>query len=141
MRFRATQRGKLPRIKEVEEFILLDPSDVQSRLNDLRHMEDGWMEDGSGKAPDEKALSRLAELFESFYWSDKILPYTYPTPSGDIEMEWSINDMDFILEISLSDFKGKLVSSENDGIEIELDLGSDSGWKELNRKLNAACER
>jgi hypothetical protein len=130
---------KLLRIDVVEEFQLLDPLDVPSRLNELQQMENGWMEDGSGKAPDKAGLLKLADLFDSFYWSDEVLPYTYPTPSGDIEMEWRIGDTDFVLDITLSSFEGKLVLSDNDGDEIKLDLGSELGWNELNKRLKATC--
>jgi hypothetical protein len=104
-------------------------------------MEDGWMEDREGIAPDKAALSKLANLFDAFYWSDKVLPYIYPTPLGDVEMEWTIKGTEFILEIFLSDFSGKMASSENDEVEIELDLSSDSGWNELNEMLKAASNR
>lgn len=132
---------KLLKIDDVWELQLLDPRDVSSRLDELQNMENGWMEDGSGIAPDKAALLKLADLFDLFYWSDEELPYVYPTPSGDIEMEWRIADMDFILEISLPKFTGKLVSSEDEYVETELDLESESGWDELNEKLRAACKR
>lgn len=130
---------KLLKIDVVEEFQKLDPLDVSYRLNELLSMEDGWMEDGSGIAPDKEALLKLAELFDMFFWSDDLLPYIYPTPSGDIEMEWKVGNTDFILDVVLSCFKGKLVSSENDNVEIELDLGSEAGWNKLNGMLKAAC--
>ena len=42
-------------LESAEQIDLLDPLDVPARLDELRSMEDGWL-DGYGKAPDHRGL-------------------------------------------------------------------------------------
>ena len=125
---------KLQRIEVAEEFQLLDKLDVAYRLNELQYVEDGWMEDGSGIAPDKDALLKLSKLFDEYYWSDTVLPYTYPTPSGNIEMEWIFDDRTLILKVDLSTFRSETTDTDNEDT-THLDLNSEPGWKILNDLL------
>ena len=87
-------------LESAEQIDLLDPLDVPARLDELRSMEDGWL-DGYGKAPDHRGLDWLTRTFERNYPDDLPLPYTYPTPEGGVQMEWSLNSNDISLEIDL----------------------------------------
>ena len=58
---------------------MLDPLDVPARLDELRGMQDGWLE-GDGKAPPHSGLDWLSGAFAKRGYPDDIpLPYTYPT--------------------------------------------------------------
>ena len=128
---------KLQKIESVVEFQLLDPLDVPYRLNELLNMKDGWMEDGGGTAPNKDALLKLSALFDEYYWSDKILPHAYPTPSGNIEMEWTIGRRGLILEVNLSTFSAEMTDTDSDDV-TRFDLDTIDGWSALNTLLREA---
>ena len=77
------------------------PLDVAARLAELRAMQDGWL-DGDGVAPPHAGLDWLADSFQSRYPEDVPLPYTYPTPEGGVQMEWSLGPFEISLEIDLA---------------------------------------
>jgi len=125
---------KLQKVENTEEFQLLDQLDIAYRLNELQYIEDGWMEDGSGLALDRNSLIKLSKLFDEYYWSDTVLPHIFPTPEGNIEMEWTLNGHELVLKIDLTTFKAEMIDIENE-TRTELDLNSDLGWKGLNDLL------
>ena len=77
------------------------PLDVAARLNELRAMQDGWL-DGDGVAPPHVGLDWLADAFNRHYPDDLPLPYAYPTPEGGVQMEWSLGPFEISLEIDLA---------------------------------------
>ena len=62
------------------------PLDVAARLDELRAMQDGWL-DGDGKAPDHAGLDWLADAFNHYYPDTAPLPRIYPTEEGGVRME------------------------------------------------------
>ena len=101
---------ELEQITQVYEISLLHPLDVQARLDDLRHLKDGWADgiqhpsdwgNGYGKAPSHEGLDWLADKFTSEYPDDLPLPRAYPTPEGGVQMEWDKGNDAVIFEIDL----------------------------------------
>ena len=120
-----------------------DPLDVPARLREFRAMEDGWY-DGEGEAPPWKGLDWLANKFRARYPDDIPLPYTYPTPKGGIEMEWSIGEHSVILEVDLSTRQGDYLGFD-DKSDVEntrtLDLDSGDGWTWMIDNIRQLTER
>lgn len=125
---------QLQKIEMIDDFQLLDTRDIQFRLSDLKKLEDGWFEN-QGKAPSVERLTELSELFDLYYTEDDNLPYIYPTPDGNLELEWII-DVELMLELDLSTFRGNLLKFKEDvDEEYTLDLNSSSDWRTLNKIL------
>ncbi len=123
---------KLQKIEKIDDFQLLDPRDIQFKLNDLKNLGDGWFEN-TGKAPSAEGLTKLSELFDAYYTEDRNLPYIYPTPEGNLELEWSITDADVILGIDIDSLIGDLLIIYDDkDIQYDLNLNTSSDWKKLN---------
>lgn len=120
-----------------------DPLDVPARLREFRAMEDGWY-DGEGVAPPWEGLDWLATEFRDRYPHDIPLPYTYPTPKGGIEMEWSIDEHSVIMEVDLSTHQGDYLGFE-DQSDVEntrtLDLDSVDGWAWMIESIRRLNER
>lgn len=121
----------------------VDPLDVPARLREFRAMDDGWY-DGEGEAPPLEGLDWLATKFRERYPDDIPLPYTYPTPKGGIEMEWSIGEHSVILEVDLSTHQGDYLGFD-DKSDVEntrtLDLQSADGWTWMIDNIRQLTER
>ena len=102
---RYDRQNRLSGMESVEQVTFLDPLDVPARLDELRAMQDGWL-DGAGKAPTHAGLSWLSTNFERYFPDDLPLPYIYPTPEGSIEAEWSLGSHSAILEVNLATLQG-----------------------------------
>ena len=111
---------------------LLDPLDVPSRLDEFRNMRNGWLE-GDGQAPDHAGLDWLADIFDRHYPSDVVLPHTYPTPEGGVEMEWSLGSREISLEIDFQTHMGywhnmDMISSGDEERDLDLDDTREWTW-------------
>ena len=84
----------------MDQISRLDPLDIRSRLDELRRLEDGWL-DGDGKAPGSDELEWLAAGFDRHYPDDLPLPHLYPTPEGGVQAEWSLSENEISLEVNL----------------------------------------
>ena len=125
------KQNHLDNLKSVTHVRLLNNLDVPARLDELRHMEHGWLE-GSGSAPPHDGLDWLADIFQRSYPDDAPLPHTYPTPDGGIQMEWSYADNRATLEINLQNRIGEWLffNRRSDGEdEKSLDLNSPDHWR------------
>ena len=114
----------------------MDPLDVPSRLAELREMNDGWLGDGAGVAPDNEHLTWLSEQFRDKYPAHLPLPRAYPTPSGNIEMEWSLGDYGVILAIDLTHRSADLLAfredhDKDDREESSINLEDVHGWMRI----------
>ncbi|MYA05534.1 MAG: hypothetical protein F4Y37_13145 [Caldilineaceae bacterium SB0664_bin_22] len=127
---RYDRQNRLSGLESIEQITPLDPLDVPARLDELRSMQDGWLDD-SGKAPSMVGLDWLSRSFEHQFPDDLPLPYTFPMPEGGIEMEWSLEPHSIILEIDLETHKGswlRFAGQTNGEDERELDLNDNSAW-------------
>ena len=114
-----------------QEVLTLDSRKISARLDELRDMQDGWL-DGAGVAPSHTGLDWLNSSFERHFPMDLPLPYIFPTPEGGIEAEWSIGRYSVMFEIDLDSRQGDWLrfdkqSDEEDARPLDLD---DSGkWE------------
>lgn len=101
----------------------MDPLDIGARLDDLRVLKDGWL-DGAGIALPSAGLDWLTGAFEELYPDDVPLPYLYPTESGGVRAEWSLEGFEVSLEIDLSGKVGEWDSLGSIQTPTNLDASS-----------------
>lgn len=134
---RFSRQQKLIGFELVENIILLDPLDVQARLDKFRILKDGWL-DGNGIAPSHAGLDWLSQLFETNYPDELVLPYIYPTEEGGIQAEWSIEPFDISLEINLKSHRANwhcFNLKTNDVEEKSIDLDNPEEWKWITAEI------
>lgn len=125
--------GRLLGFESIEHMGLVDPLDVSAQLDDLRRLEDGWL-DGHGTAPASGGLDWLDRAFNRHYPDDLPLPHLYPTAPGGVQAEWTLGPNEITLEMDLDRRSGyfHVLHVEDDaGEERNIELGGESGWKEL----------
>lgn len=129
---------RIEKIESIEIITILDPLDIGARLDELRQLKRGWF-DGKGEAFDPNALAWLEEMMTLYYPDELPPPYIYPTPEGNLLLEWEDESFDITLEIDLSTKKGWLhildLSMEEDE-DKNFDLSDQKGWEALVKKLN-----
>ena len=139
------QQDRLLSLVGIEEIIALNELDIPSRLDELRELEDGWLE-GSGQAPNNTGLDWLAHSFQSYYPPSRQLPYAYPTPEGGIQLEWSLGTKEVSIEIDLLHHFGEwhsldLTTDRSDVKSLNLDEPSAWNWvAEQIQRLESAAE-
>ncbi len=126
------RQNRLLGVEPVDQISRLDPTDVRSRLDELRRLEDGWL-DGDGKAPGSEELEWLAAGFDQHYPDDLPLPYLYPTSEGGVRVEWSLSDYEVSLEVNLATHRAywhllELETHADRAREMDLDNENDWAW-------------
>ena len=117
----------------------MDPLDIETRLEELAQLQDGWL-DGKGRAPDRASLIRLAQAFDEGFSPDLSLPYLYPTPEGGVQAEWTLGRWEVSLEITLptlnADYQAvHTATGETREQTLLLAAEDGSGWTALNEAL------
>ena len=106
--------------------------DVGSRLDELRDLQDGWL-DGDGVAPDHAGLDWLSGVFKMYYPDDVQLPHTYPTEDGGISLEWSSDAWEIDIEVDLKKHTGEWYAFDKNDKNCEeeknLELDRPDDWK------------
>lgn len=118
----------------------LDPLDIETRLEELAQLQDGWL-DGKGRAPDRASLIRLAQAFDERFGADLPLPHLYPTPEGGVQAEWTLGAWEVSLEIALpglaADYQAvHTATGETREQTLLLAAEDGSGWAALNEKID-----
>ena len=126
------RHDRLVGVEPVEQISRLDPLDIRGRLDELRSLEDGWL-DGVGIAPGSDELEWLAAGFDRHYPDDLPLPYLYPTVEGGVRAEWSLSEYEISLEINLVTHRAdwhrlNLETHTDDTQELDLDNENDWAW-------------
>ncbi|MCW5756797.1 MAG: hypothetical protein KIT54_06130 [Phycisphaeraceae bacterium] len=137
---RRLRNNNLDRFETVEQVTILEPRDIDARLEELALLEDGWL-DGHGKRPPAQGLRWLAAAFGEHYDPDLALPYLYPTESGGVQAEWPLREGEAELEIDLSTKHAQWFADFRDGREDQeasFDLASSESWKSINDRLREA---
>ena len=138
-------RAERPKCFEsVEHITPLDPLDIETRLEELALLQDGWL-DGKGRALDKASLIRLAQLFDARFSADLPLPHLYPTPEGGVQAEWTLGSWEVSLEISLPDLAADyqaVHTATGETREQTLSLAAEDGadWTALNAALTQLQE-
>lgn len=121
----------------IRDIVILDPLDVALQLEELRILDDGWL-DGEGVKPPVAGLEWLAACFEAHYPDELPLPRIYPTPAGGAQLEWTLGSNEVGVEVDLTERIGEwhavnLVSGED---ELDsLDLKTAPGWSSLMARI------
>lgn len=131
--------GLVKNFETLEQVTLLDPLDIEARLEELSLLENGWL-NGKGKALNKEKAKLVSEYFYSFYSDSLPLPYLYPTAEGGLQAEWEINDWDISLEIDLEKLIAELhalnlQSDEEKG--LNLILSEKNSWQQMNEMLES----
>jgi len=128
---RFDRHGNLKAVETVEHVNVLEPLDVSSRLEELRLLKRGWL-DGEGEPISLPGLEWLDQAMTLRFPDDRMLPHIFPTPEGNVQLEWSTPTHEINLEISLEDKTGlwTSVALNADGMEEnDLDLGNEDDWQ------------
>jgi len=129
--------GKLESMEYIEEITILEPNDIEARIQELKSLQDGWL-DGKGKAPNKDELEWFCDVFENQYPEKLPLPFIYPTPEGGLQLEWTLQDKEISLEIDLYTHEAEWhlldLSSGEDEFQ-ELDMNADKSWEWLVHRL------
>ncbi len=117
---RFSRGGQFIGFDTIEHLSILDTLDVGAQLDELRLLENGWLE-GVGLAPPGAGLDWLNGAFDLHFSDEAPLPHLYPTEAGGVQAEWSLgpNEVTF-------------------GVNLETRSGE---WHALNMESNVASER
>lgn len=131
------RNNRLQSIESIEDINVLDPNDVGARLDELRALEDGWL-DGIGTAPTPDGLAWFGKEFDNRFPPDLALPFLYPTAEGGIQLEWSLPPLEISLEIDLAskrgDWHGIHLESGEESVFVH-DLGQTEAWEAIAREI------
>ena len=123
----------------VERLRILDALDVGEQLDEMRLMEDGWLE-GGGLAPPAAGLDWLSRSFDRRFPEDAPLPHLYPTEAGGVQAEWSLGPNEVTFEVNLNTHYGEwhALNMETDAVS-ERTLNCDDGgdWEWLAAQIKA----
>lgn len=123
-------QDRIKRIVSADGFDILWNVPIASRLEELSKLEDGWFE-GSGVGVDPVALRDATSDLVSFYPDELDLPFIYPTPEGNLMIEWEHPESP-TLEI---DVQGKTAEfhmiAEPHDIERTFTFLDVDGWSEV----------
>ena len=135
---RLSHNNQLLGFLSIQDVTVLDTLDVGAQLDDLRTMQDGWLE-GGGRAPSGPGLAWLSDAFDQHFSEAAPLPYLYPTESGGVQAEWSLGPNEVTLEIDLTTHEAEwhvLNTSTDDVSERILDCDDANDWKWLVDQLD-----
>ena len=130
-------QGSLVGMETIEDIAPLDPLDVSSRLFEFQQLADGWL-DGEGLAPNAESLEWLSRKFDGSYPDELPLPYLYPTPTGGVQAEWSLNAHEVSLDIDFETKRGKFqILSIDASVEESdtFDLQDANDWVRLTERI------
>ena len=135
---RLSHSNQLLGFRSIEEVTVLDALDIGAQLDDLRTIQDGWLE-GGGQAPPGPGLDWLSAVFDQHFSEVAPLPYLYPTETGGVQAEWSLGPNEVTLEIDLTTHKAEwhvLSIDTNDVSERTLNCDDANDWKWLVDRLD-----
>ena len=140
---RFNRQGRLQSLENVTDVSLLEPLDVAFRLDEFRNLQDGWL-DGEGIAPPQTGLDWLTRTFCQNYPISDELPYSYPTPEGGVQFEWSVGSWEFALEVDLIGKSGewrRLNLTTRESSSTERDLSEPDAWLALSSEIRVSVEQ
>jgi len=127
-------KGKLMSIEEIKDLQIIDPLDIQARIEELSDLEDGWLDCG-GRAISKCGAKKISDLFTRFYDDKLPLPHIFPTEVGNLQAEWSFKSKEVLLKINLETLGAEctIIDIERDSDEEHiLDLSDEKDWSEFN---------
>ncbi|NEX20921.1 hypothetical protein G3480_11450 [Thiorhodococcus mannitoliphagus] len=129
--------------ESIEHISLLDPLDVETRLEELATLPAGWL-DGKGEPLAPTTLRALAQDFDTYFDPDLPLPYLYPTAEGAVQAEWTLGDWEVSLEIELTartaQYQALHIPTDQVDEQVFLSLQGQDAWSRLNALLKGLSE-
>ena len=128
---------------DLDRLGLLDPLDIGARLDELRELNDGWL-DGQGYAPAGTGLTWLAASFNRYYPESLLRPRLYPTVDGGIQAEWMIAATDIDIKINLVGKSGEWHSldlASDTEHQKTLNLDDEDAWKWIVKRIQTLSEK
>ena len=122
--------------------IPLDILDFESQLDDFRLLKAGWYDGIDGKPFCGQELDWLVTTWKRQQPDHIELPHIYPTPSGEVQAEWTFGQNEILLRIDLSGRRGRWYCMnmdepyEEDDEERDLDFEQVEAWKWLFQRLS-----
>ena len=115
-------------------------SDLRNVFAPLKSLKDGWL-DGYGTAPDQDALSSVAEQMVR-YPNDLPIPAVVPTPEGNLLFEWEApGDPSIDLDLNSKTAVFHCFTSDGNDEEKEFSLERQRDWSDLFGFLKATIQR
>ena len=136
---RVSRADQLLGFASIEHLSVIDNLDIGAQVDDLRLVEDGWL-DGRGRAPSGIGLDWLLDIFDYHYPDEAPLPYLYPTETGGVQAEWSLGSCEVTLEVDLETHGAEWHVLDMQSGEVQervLDCGNDGHWGWLVKQIAA----
>ena len=136
---RFNRSDRLLGFDSIEHLSILDALDVGAQLDELRLIQDGWLE-GGGLAPPEAGLNWLSDAFDRHFPDEAPLPHLYPTETGGVQAEWSLGPNEITFEVDLGTHAGEwhvLNAVANAVSEHVLNCDDGDDWKWLVAQLDS----
>ena len=117
---------------------------IVNKIKKLACIQSGWY-DGCGNSPSEKDLDWLVENLKICLHSKSlIVPGVFPTPDGNVQIEWDLGNFQGVLEFDLRNKKANWLMFRLDKpdqeVEIDINLNVASGWDDLVRSITQLFE-
>ena len=135
---RINQAGTILEIKSIMDVSVVRHPQVVHQLNNLRELRDGWL-DGEGIAPSHDGITWLESKLNTHFPDDLPPPYLYPTVTGGIQLEWSLESTEVSIEVNLESHSGvwhELNLSSDQDFEKELSLEEAHDWEWITHHMN-----
>ena len=121
----------------------MEPLHFGVKLDELRLLQDGWL-DGEGNAPSNAGLDWLHDAFECNYPDELPVPHLYPTETGGVHAEWSLDPNEITLDVNLGTRLGEwhvLNTVSDDVCERTLNCDDAADWQWLVDRIKGMTPR
>ena len=121
------------KLEVMAQFDHLDANDVPARVEELGTLPEGWL-DGDGAALPADGVQWLMDAWEVAYPDDLPAPFTYPTPEGGVQFEWTIEDWELSARVDLMRREAEVSGLQIGGdgtVDLNVNLERPDGWVTL----------
>ena len=126
--------GTIIDIKKINHLLIINnPSNISHQFERIRKLRNGWL-DGEGKAPSCDGVNWIESILRQYIPIDFPPIYLFPTDTGGILIEWSIESNEASIEVNLESHKGiwhELDVQSGEDFERTLNLDKAKDWQRL----------
>lgn len=134
------EQNKLVHIEDIQSMDILDPYDINIRLQSLFQLEDKWYDGVQGKAINKEKANIFENYFKNYFSSNLQLPAIFPTLTGDFVLEWKKNNIEISLEINLDSLNAELfyfdMDNDDNDVQEKINLNLSSDWEKINNLIS-----